>query len=65
MEVIITVLAIVSALQLAYIIKLRKQFKEKPPSKELSEFLGDLSRGSGLVAIRINPDNLLIRSPRN
>jgi len=46
-------------------VKLKKPQK-KPESLELREFLADLLSGPAMVAIaRINPEDVLMRSPKN
>jgi hypothetical protein len=60
----LAMLVITQALSVAYIIKLKQQVKAPVPTKELSEFVRDLARGSALVAIRVDAENLILRSPR-
>jgi hypothetical protein len=64
MEFIIILLFVLATLQTIYILRLRSQLKKPVPTKELTEFLADLQKGAGLVAFRVNPDHLIVRSPR-
>lgn len=43
-----------------------KNQAERPQSVELREFIGDLMTGGAIVHVKcINPENLILRSPRN
>ncbi len=55
--------AIIIAL-IAYIYRLKKQIKTRKNSKDLNEFIGDLTRGMGVIVMRVDPENILLRSPR-
>lgn len=42
-----------------------KQVPKKPHSKDLQDFMGDISRGVGMLAVtRVDPEDVLVRSPR-
>jgi len=44
----------------------RKSRQKRPESYELKEFLRDMMAGRGLLEVRrIDPDHLMIRSPRD
>jgi len=57
-------LALSVSLNVYLILRLRRK-PPKPQSLELQEFLGDLLSGPGIVAVsRIDPSNILLRSPK-
>lgn len=56
--------AILNLALLGIIWKIRHEKKERKPSLELTEFLADLARGGGMVSVRVDPEHLLLRSPR-
>jgi len=47
-----------------YIYKLKQQVKAPIPTKELKDFIKDLANGGGLITVRIDSENLILRSPR-
>ena len=63
-QAIITILT-VTVLGLAYrYAKLKDTIKKRKPTIDLTEFIGDLANGGGVVSIRVDPEHLLLRSPR-
>ena len=66
-NILLAALSITNALTLFYLFKLRSKIKKprEVKSQELTDFMRDLLRGGGCVTVRVNPEHLMIRSPRD
>lgn len=61
-----TTALLLSNLLTLFLLFKKKKVTEKDPPPEFSEFLLDLMQGGALLKIqRINPENLMLRSPRS